>query len=860
MLPLLGLQATSAPGIFMKKPALLSLFCLAAALLSPGAFGQVIFHSAPLPAVPAFPIQSDLPSITRQTEAIKPFSVIGPRGALLGQQNGRTEAWIFPWKIFDGLRITANMQNYAVPIYLDEHAAEIDVQPDHTTVTYSHANFTVRQIMFAPKNGPNDVGALILYQIQAVRPMDLTFSFNPRMQRMWPALSDDVPSPEWVPDGQGSGFYILHLNFPNHAAALAMPGATYGILPPYQERAASWPLQFVLHFDPKKDQGKLFPLLMTVANSPAETTKQAFSQRLVALDASVPQLFENNRSYYREFLAAHTSLDSPDPKLNAAFGWAETAINQLLVKTEPGLEDEALTAGFVGSGDAARPGFGWFFGRDSLWTLYAVNSYGSFSTTKSELRFLIKHQRDDGKIMHEWSQTADLVDWAALPYEWASSDATPLLQMATDDYLKISGDTAFVQRLWPALEKAWQFETTHDTDGDGIYDNSQGSGWVESWIPTMPHQEIYLAALDEQASLAFANLAHRTGHASLAAQAEARANKVAATLLREYYLPAKEDYAFSYNGKDGVDQTPTIFPSVAWWDGDFKLPHSDPMVSRWADSHFSTDWGTRDLSDQVYFYDPISYHQGSVWPLFTGWVSLAEYRTGHPLGGYQHLMQNVNLTYSQDLGDVTELLSGQFYQVLGRSTAHQLWSSAMVISPILRGMFGLEWNAADHTLTVTPHLPAAWPGATLRRVPFGSSTVDLTFTREGRTLRVTASGPAAAGLRLASHTAETRASGTTLSIPLPPVEAGVASELPEFGAETHQLKVLGEQYGSHSLTLQLSALGNTTQQLLLRENAPGLHLTAQGAQLGAPQNGLRPLNVQFPQANGYTSQTVTLSW
>ena len=54
----------------------------------------------------------------------------------------------------------------------------------------------------------------------------------------------------------------------------------------------------------------------------------------------------------------------------------------------------------------------------------------------------------------------------------------------------------------------------------------------------------------------------------------------------------------------------------------------------------STDWGTRDMSPTVSFYDPISYHQGSVWPLFTGWVSVSEYHNGRHLSGYAHLMQN----------------------------------------------------------------------------------------------------------------------------------------------------------------------------------------------------------------------------
>lgn len=828
---------------------------------------SVLAHAqTALPPVSVFPTQ--MPGqlrISREAVPEHPFSVIGPRGAILGTQDGTFELWLFPWKILSQMQISVNMQDYAVPIEVNPHAAEIDVQPDHTTITYSHANFTIRQIMLAPEKAPNDAagseadnsGAMVLFQLQAIRPMTVTFSFNPVMQRMWPALSPDRPSPEWVKTGAGSGFYILHLNFPDHAAALAMPGADFGILPPYQERAAVWPLQFVLHFDPKQDSGKLYPLLATFANTQQAATKQALQQTLSNLDQQAHSIFDANARYYEDFLTQHTSIDTPDKSLNAAFSWAEASIDQLRVKTGDPDEQEALTAGFVGSGDAARPGFGWFFGRDALWTLYAVNSYGDFATTRSEIHFLVKHQRADGKIMHEWSQTAGIVDWASLPYEWASSDATCLLPMAVNDYLKISGDTQFVASVWPNLERAWKFETSHDTDGDGIYDNSQGSGWVESWIPTMPHQEIYLAALDEQASLAFANLARATGHNDVADQAQQRASKIAKTIETEYYPQGSQFYAFSWEGNGKRDETDSIYPAVAWWDGSWALEHPDPMMQHWAGSDISTDWGTRDISDRTSFYDPISYHQGSVWPLFTGWVSVAEYRAGHPLSGYVHLMQNANLTWSQDLGDVTELLSGQFFQVFGRSTAHQLWSSAMVISPVLRGLFGLEWNEPENTMTVSPHLPATWDHATIRHVPFGNKTVDLTFRREGAAMLVQASDPA---VRLASRAAGAKLSKGILSIPLPAVEATISEPLPEFGAETHQMKVLSENYSAHSLRLDLSAPGGSTQMLSIRENLPRLKVRAQDADLGTPNGDLRPLQVHFSEATGYTEKTVTLTW
>jgi glycogen debranching enzyme len=491
--------------------------------------------------------------------------------------------------------------------------------------------------------------------------------------------------------------------------------------------------------------------------------------------------------------------------------------------------------------------------------MFALNSEGSFETTRKEVEFLLHRQSPDGKIFHEWSQTANLVDWKSLPYEYASADATALLPMAMNDYLRISGDKDFIDAHWENLLLAWQFECSHDADGDGIYDNSVGTAWVESWVPSMPKQEIYLAVLDEQASIAFANLARTTGHGDLAAEADARATRIRTLIEKEYFLPQANFYAFSSNGHEAPDPTATIFPSVAWWDGDYALDHSNAMMSRWASEEFSTDWGTRLLSDQASFYDPISYHQGSVWPLFTGWVSVAEYRAGHTLSGYAHLMQNADLTWSQDLGNATELLSGKFFQPLGRSTAHQLWSSAMVISPVVRGMFGLAWNAPDNTLSVTPHLPADWQGATVHNVPFGSTRLDLKFTRTSSELVVEATH-APVGMKLASQSPSAHAQANILRIPLPAVEVAMDHRLPEFGAATSQLKVLDQQATAHKLTLSLSGMGGATYNLFLRENGSKLKVQADGATLGVPKDGLRAVSIVFPPAPSYVAKTVTFSW
>jgi glycogen debranching enzyme len=799
-------------------------------------------------------------NIHQDAMVAKPFSVTGPRGALLGQQDGSFEAWIFPWKILSHMRMTAEMKDYAVPIDVNEQVASIDVQPGHTAITFSHANFTIREILFAPQNAPDGAGALVYYQIQAVRPMTLTFSFTPEMLRMWPSLSDDRPSPEWVRQGQ-SGFYILHLNFPDHAAALAMPTAQYGILAPYQERPKNYPLQFVIHFDPATDHDKVYPLLMTTAETAATATRSALAGRLQALDNDFQKLYNDTQNHFQTFSSKHLSIDTPDEKLNQAFAWAEVAIDQLRVETTPAHDETALVAGFYTSGDSARPGFGWYFGRDALWTLYAVNSYGDFQLTRDELNFLIKRQSPEGKMIHEWAQTAGLVDWKTLPYAYASADANPLFLMASEDYLRISGDTHFIQANWGAIKKTWTFETSHDSDGDGIYENTEGSGWVESWPPGMPHQEIYLAALDQQASTAMAALARATGHTGIAQQAESRAARIGAVIEKEYLLPGGGFYAFSRNADGSTDPSPTIFPSVASWDGSYQLQHTQPMLDRWAAQEFSTDWGTRDLSPTVSFFDPISYHQGTVWPLYTGWVSVSEYRNRRSLSAYAHLMQNVDLTWAQDPGAVTELLSGQFFAPLGRSTSHQLWSSAMVISPVIRGLFGLEWDAAGKKLTVTPSLPAQWDKARLHHVPFAGGEIDLDMTREGGTLVVRATGPSAQPVVLASLTPGAKWAANVLRIPLPAVEAGLSHALPEPGSTTEQMKVLDQQYSANSLTLRLAALAGSHQTIMLRVNDARAKPRAEGAQIQpAGASSLRPVHVDFGAGEGYVEKTIKFTW
>ena len=91
--------------------------------------------------------------------------------------------------------------------------------------------------------------------------------------------------------------------------------------------------------------------------------------------------------------------------------------------------------------------------------------------------------------------------------------------MAARDYARASGDQSYIRTNWDAFKKAYNFMRAHEGN-DGIYSNTEGTGWVESWPGGMPQEETYLASLDFEAQQAMADLAESMGDNLLAREAE----------------------------------------------------------------------------------------------------------------------------------------------------------------------------------------------------------------------------------------------------------------------------------------------------------------------------------------------------
>ena len=95
----------------------------------------------------------------------------GERCAIFGEQSGIFEAWQYPVKVLSQFTISGELADYPVPIDVSALAATIEVMPAMTTITYSHAAFTVKQRMFATREGPAS-GIIVLFEIADAAEID----------------------------------------------------------------------------------------------------------------------------------------------------------------------------------------------------------------------------------------------------------------------------------------------------------------------------------------------------------------------------------------------------------------------------------------------------------------------------------------------------------------------------------------------------------------------------------------------------------------------------------------------------------------------------------------------------------------
>jgi hypothetical protein len=409
-------------------------------------------------------------------------------------------------------------------------------------------------------------------------------------------------------------------------------------------------------------------------------------------------------------------LRSPDEPLNRAFDWAKSRLDACFVET-PGV-GRSLVAGYAGSrpgwGDG-RPGYAWYFGRDACWTAMALLAAGDYASSRLVLRFLGMTQDVSGKVIHEHT-TSGLAHFDA-------ADSTPLYLLLAGRYAAWTGDLVFLDERWPEIERAFRYCLETDRDGDGLIENTRvGHGWIEMGPLAGAHVTLYLASVWVAALEGLEPVARGLGRVDFADDVARRAAVARAQIAQRFRLD--DGYALGLMADGTPQRQRTALTAVPLLLGVGAAEAATGWLDAIASPAFSAPWGVRLVSRDDALYNSSAYHSGAVWPLYTGWVSLAEYACHRGEAAFAHLLANARLPFARGQGSFDEVLDGDLGTAVG-VCPDQAWSAAMLVSPVIEGMLGVRPDALAGRLSLTPHLPAKWNACEWRGLHVAHTTLDV---------------------------------------------------------------------------------------------------------------------------------------
>ena len=640
------------------------------------------------------------PRMEKPAQPGKYIAANGRRAALLGYEDGRLEAWVFPIKLLRDFRLSVYVDDALDPLPLRELAETAEVRPHAATLVHVHPAFTLRQTWAA---SPDKPVAAILLEIDTSRPLRFRATFTPEMQPMWPA-SLGGQSTSWDAKSGVLAFTEGQRRFRPVLGSPAFRRISEQIGHQLPERTVS--IEF------EAESSRTVPILFAASRKDYDEAVQAPEKILEAAE-----------SRFRSFLGRTAELEWG--AFTEAYDWARLAIERGWACNEG--VGCGLVAGWAPSGASLRPGFGWYFGGDTMMSVWAMLDTGDFDGARAALDFLLERQRADGKIMHEWTQSAALIDWPSYPYGYYHADTTPLFLHTAELYLRQTGDRQWLEQRWPQLERAWRY-TLAMRDEDGLLSNLKGgAAAVETGaLSGRVARDIYLQGVWLAGLRGWARLARWKGAGTEAREAESLLARARAA-MEKWFVPGKDIFAFA-ELKDG-----TRYEANSAWQGMLVAEGGLPAglarraAASMAAPALMTPWGARLFATDSPFYNPLGYNDGSVWPFVTSQVLLALFRHGQApaaLAALEGLRQATGLAGA---GFLAEYFSGDRFAPGPRAVPHQLFSSVALIHPLFAGLLGLEPDAMEGSLEVAPQLPCGAAPVRLRRYRVGAASIDAEF-------------------------------------------------------------------------------------------------------------------------------------
>jgi hypothetical protein len=677
--------------------------------------------------IPKFVLEENDLRLYRLAQPQTPFIKAGRKFAILGNESGSFEAWAYPLKLFRGFEFSFFVDDSTRPIHGKDIVRHIDVTPEATILTYTYQSFSVKAIYITPIDMP---GCLILLEIDSTVPLTIVCGFLPVLQPMWPAGLGGQYA-HW--DNILKAYIISEPTRKNHGI-VGSPAAS-GISYTPAHMLSDTPNEFKIQItDLQTTKNCYIPIYCAGGKGQREDILKVYKN----LQDNPEQLYVDNVNHYLTLREDTLQIKTPDSQLDLSFEWAKVVYDSLLVDN-PDL-GRGLIAGLGPSGTSGRPGFGWFFGGDAYINSFSILSYGGFNCVREALRFTQKWQRQDGKMAHELSQAAVYIDWwKNYPYGYIHGDTSPYYIVAMDEYLKKTGDVDFIRKSWNSLELAYKWCLSTDKNQDGLMDNNEaGLGALEYGALTGIATDIYLAAVWTKATQAMQHLSNTLGKKSISQQAAVHFQKAKKAFDTKFWDEENQFYTYAFNadGQQVKEISPWNAVGLFW---DLGNPEKSALsLKKLNSSELTTDWGIRSISNKSQHYDPLNYNYGAVWPFITSWVNAALYAHRMPLQGFSLLKATSDHTYKRALGSITEVISGSRNSSPQESVAHQGFSSAGIVLPLVNGLLGLDGDAIGKKVVFAPQFPADWEKVAIKNYKIGQASFffDVQKKKESLTVHV----------------------------------------------------------------------------------------------------------------------------
>ncbi|HTI19060.1 MAG TPA: amylo-alpha-1,6-glucosidase [Trinickia sp.] len=463
----------------------------------------------------------------------------------------------------------------------------------------------------------------------------------------------------------------------------------------------------------------------------------------------------------RERRRATASIRTSNPLFNA---WLERSVADLGLLTTD-----------LPTGPYPYAGIPWFstpFGRDAVVTSLQTLWLQPW-LARGVLRFLANHQAHEdsafrdastGKIMHEMRKS-EMAGTGEVPFAlyYGGVDTTPLFIVLAGAYFARTADDALVAELWPALECAAQWVArVCDSNRYGLLDYQCASqrglanqGWKDSHDSVfhadgrMPDGPISLVEVQAYASAAFdtmAQFATRRGHADDATRYAARAKALRERVEALFWMPESGFYGIALDGHGDLCR---VLASNAGHLLAFGLPtreRGEAVARKLESTLFHTGWGVRTLAANQPRFNPMSYHNGSVWPHDTALCARGLARYGNKQAAVQLLQALFEAAVNFDMR-LPELFCGFMRQRGEPPTAYpvaclpQAWAAGAPFM-MLEACLGITIDAVrEEILIEQPALPEGIDWLEVRNLRVGEKRVSITFSRVAGKVVASADNP-----------------------------------------------------------------------------------------------------------------------